>query len=155
MNDISCCFSGHRDIPYSRIPAVREQLKREILALIKRGYTEFYAGGALGFDTLAAQTVLELKEDNPGIHLHIVIPCKSQTRGWSSENVHIYNSINARADEVICLTENYFSGCMQIRNRYMVDNSSAIITYITRASGGSAYTAGYAAKKGLEIIALQ
>ena len=42
----------------------------------------FYgAGGALGFDTLAAQTVLDMKKEYPQLRLILVLPCEDQTRG--------------------------------------------------------------------------
>ena len=61
MKEKTCCFTGHRKIPSDRYELVAKRLKDEVEELIKQGYTYFGAGGALGFDTLAAQTVLEIK----------------------------------------------------------------------------------------------
>lgn len=152
MKNISCCFSGHRDIPENELFSLKDRLINEITALVDRGYTRFYTGGALGFDTLAAQCVLEVKKDKPHIKLHIVMPCANQTRGWRSDSIKLHGEINSQADEVVCLSENYYRGCMQVRNRYMVDKSSVIIAYLKKSTGGSAYTVNYAEKKGLEII---
>lgn len=44
-------------------------MEREIERSIQAGYVYFGAGGALGFDTLAAQMVLKLKERYPDIKL--------------------------------------------------------------------------------------
>ena len=38
------------------------------------------------------------------------------------------------------------------RNRYLVDHSSLCICYLTRQTGGTAYTFNYAKNKGIEII---
>ena len=46
----------------------------ELLSRENSGYLYFGAGGALGFDTLAAQTVLDLKKDYPQIKLILVLP---------------------------------------------------------------------------------
>ena len=46
--------------------------------LIKNGYSYFGAGGALGFDTIATQTVLHLKERYPHTKLILVLPCIDQ-----------------------------------------------------------------------------
>lgn len=152
MTNLTCCFTGHRDIPANEIASVKEKLKKEVASLVEGGYTDFYAGGALGFDTLAALCVLEMKKENPNIRLHIMMPCANQTRGWSSDSVRLHDKINSEADEVVCLSANYYRGCMQVRNRQMVEKSNIVIAYLTKTTGGSAYTAEYARKKGLEII---
>lgn len=60
MRRNACCFTGHREIP----PEDREPLRAALLSEIQRlyaekGVTEFYTGGARGFDTMAAEAVLE------------------------------------------------------------------------------------------------
>ena len=59
----------------------------------------FGAGGALGFDTIAAFTVLKLKESYHDIRLILVLPCLAQTRGWSREDVEKYEDIKSKADK--------------------------------------------------------
>ena len=63
-----------------------------------------------------------------------------------------YERIIALADEVICLSERYYKGCMHARNRFMVDNSNYCICYMTETTGGTAYTVGYAKQQGLHVI---
>lgn len=41
---------------------------------------------------------------------------------------------------------------MHRRNRHLVDNSSACITYLTETKGGTAYTVDYATKRGLTVF---
>ena len=69
MKDKTACFTGHRDIPPLKRPGIKHRLEREIERSIQAGYVYFGAGGALGFDTLAAQMVLKLKERYPDIKL--------------------------------------------------------------------------------------
>ena len=54
----SCCFTGHRKIPADHADLIRISTERAISLLYRDGYRFFICGGALGFDTLAAQTVL-------------------------------------------------------------------------------------------------
>lgn len=61
MNEKCCCFTGHRKIDNDKKEKIRAELKNILTGLIEEGCTCFYAGGALGFDTIAALTVLELK----------------------------------------------------------------------------------------------
>lgn len=152
MKEKTCCFTGHRKIPSGDIERISRRLKCEIEKLIDKGYCYFGAGGALGFDTLAAQTVLALKKDHPHIKLILVLPCVTQTKGWSESDVKVYEQIKADADKYVYTSENYFRGCMQKRNRHLVDNSSACICYLTEESGGTAYTVNYAKSKGLAVI---
>ena len=71
MRNQTCCFSGHRHILKNEYEAIRKRLESELVRLINQGVHYFGAGGALGFDTLAALAVLKLREDFP----HIAIPC--------------------------------------------------------------------------------
>ena len=123
-----------------------------MIEAIEQGYRYFGCGGALGFDTLAAQTVLRLREIYPEIRLILVLPCRDQTRGWKQADVAEYDRIMKAADKVTYTSEQYYSGCMHKRNRHLVDNSSLCICYLTEQSGGTAYSVNYARSQGLKII---
>lgn len=90
MKQKTCCFTGHRDIPAGDYQLIFKKTEEMVESLIKKGYLYFGAGGALGFDTIAAFTVLKLKECYPDVRLILVLPCLAQTRGWSREDVEIY-----------------------------------------------------------------
>ena len=55
-------------------------LVRAITILYGKGVREFRAGGARGFDTLAALTILEFKENHPDVRLVLMLPCKHQDK---------------------------------------------------------------------------
>lgn len=152
MKSKAVCFTGHRTLPEENLPEIAERLENALIALIEQDYCYFGVGGALGFDTLAAQTVLRLRERYPQIRLILVLPCCSQTRGWSQADIDIYEEIKRRADKVTYTSENYFRGCMQKRNRHLVDNSSICICYLTKPTGGTAYTVNYARRCSLQIL---
>lgn len=128
-----------------------QRLRDAVIASIKDGYLYFGAGGALGFDTLAAQTVLNLKKDYPQIKLILVLPCKTQARGWKQEDIEEYNRIMKAADKVVYTSQDYYSGCMHKRNRHLVDNSSLCICYLNSNTGGTAYTVDYAKSVGCRV----
>lgn len=151
MREKTVCFTGHRDIPPEQKEEIARQLKETLIKLINRGYLYFGAGGALGFDTMAEQAVLSLKKKYPQIKLILVLPCKSQANAWSAEDKEAYQDIIRKADKVVYTSQEYFSGCMQRRNRHLVDNSSICVCYLTKDTGGSAYTVRYAISKGLRI----
>ena len=151
----SCCFSGHRKIPKGQEDALRVRLLSVIYELCSsQKYTTFYTGGALGWDTLAARAVIEVRKELPDVRLILVLPCKDQAKRWKAADREVYDSLKASADEVACLAEHYYRGCMFLRNRYLVDHSSVCVCYQTKDSGGTAYTVKYARKKGLKVINL-
>ena len=151
MKNQTCCFTGHRKIPLDQLESVTQRLRDAVIASIKDGYLYFGAGGALGFDTLAARTVLDLKKDYPQIKLILVLPCRTQSRGWKQEDIEEYNRILKAADKVVYTSQDYYSGCMHKRNRHLVDNSSLCICYLNSNTGGTAYTVDYAISVGCRV----
>ena len=154
MKNRTCCFTGHRQIPPGEQEKTTERLNKTITELYRRGIRYYGAGGALGFDTLAAQTVIRLRENCPGMKLILVLPCLTQTQGWRPEDVTEYERIRAQADKVVYTAQQYTRGCMHKRNRHLVNHSSVCVCYLTKKAGGTAYTVGYAEKQQLEIINL-
>lgn len=150
----TCCFTGHRSLSDEEKLEVAVRLRKIIADQIKDGVVFYGAGGALGFDTLAALTVLDMKKEYPQLRLILVLPCENQTRGWRSEDIAVYEDIKRRSDKVVYVSREYTSDCMHRRNRHLVDHSGTCICYLTRRSGGTAYTVDYARRKGLCIINL-
>ena len=133
-----CCFSGHRELPVEQLEYLRKRIKSEVIKLINAGVDTFISGYASGFDTEAALTVNELKQEYLNIKLVLVLPYRRE--------------ISIPHDECICLAKTYRKGCFHIRNRYMVDNSSYCICYLAENNGGTAYTVNYAKRQGLKIV---
>ena len=154
MKNQTCCFTGHRNLQKNEIAEIEKSLEHELIKLISQGIQYFGSGEALGFDTLAAQTVLKLKKKYPQIKLIMVLPCKEQTKNWCDKDIITYNKILKKADKVVYTSEHYHQSCMHIRNRHLVDHSSHCIAYLNRAKGGTAYTVNYAKQNGLQIINL-
>ena len=152
MREKTVCFTGHRDIPTGDMRAAELRLEAVLRDLIAKGYTDFAAGGARGFDMLAEWMVLKLKKQYPNIKLHLILPCRNQTRGWYSREIELYEDFLRRADDYIYISEEYTRGCMHKRNRHLVDMSSVCVCYLTKDTGGTAYTVKYASNKNLRII---
>lgn len=148
----TCCFTGHRFINPQEIETVFENTKEVVSMLASKGIKYFGTGGALGFDTIAAQSVLAIKDVYPEIKLILVLPCENQTKYWQLTDIDIYNDILKKADKVIYLSKSYYDGCMLKRNRHIVDCSSYCICYLIKDSGGTAYTVNYAKNRNVKII---
>ena len=148
-----CCFTGSRNVSRKALPILMKKLESEIENLIiNEGYTDFRTGGALGFDTVAALSVLKLRDRHPHIKLHLILPCRNQEKYYTVQYKKIYRAILALADTQIFMQERYTDGVMFARNRALVDGSDICIAYLTKSHGGTYYTVQYAKKQGVPVI---
>lgn len=136
----TCAFTGHRVL--NEDFSVKE-LKNVIKEVILRGVETFYVGMATGFDLCAAETTLALKRKYKQIKLIACIPCCNQEKYYSAEDKKRYAKIIKKVDEKVFLSEHYYNGCMQNRDRYMADRADIMIVYLKKKSGGTAYTVHY------------
>ena len=150
----TCSFTGHRIIENTALPELISRLADTCESLIIGGIDTFISGGARGFDLLAAEAILTLKKTHPHIRLVMALPCKNQTQGWGKSDKERYENILALCDQVEYISENYFEGCMQIRNRFMINNSSICVAYLKNARGGTYSTVLYAKEQGIQVINL-
>ncbi|MEE0943841.1 MAG: SLOG family protein [Clostridia bacterium] len=155
MKSKSVCFTGHRDIPAIRVESIKEELKAVISELADNGYTEFYAGGASGFDLIASYEVLELKKVRKDIKLKLILPYKKDINNYTSYDRYRQKSLLERADSIEYIFERYLPGCFHTRNRRLVDQSSVCIAFLEKTSGGTYYTVKYATEKGLKVMRIE
>ena len=146
-----CCFTGHRNYEKAATELEGKLLRKLIDNAIRFGYTTFKAGGALGFDTVVAEYILQKRAEGLPVRLELVLPCADQAARWGETDRRRYEAIKRAADKVECLHDRYVDGCMQERNRRMVDESSLCIAYCNQPSGGTAGTVRYAKQKGIPV----
>lgn len=148
------CFTGHRQISDAEYTPLMEALRVEIEKQIRGGAMDFRTGGALGFDTMAALSVLSLRREYPDIRLHLILPCPTQTQDWSPSDIRLYEQIMEQADSARFVSSFYYNGVLQVRNRALVEGSDTCIAFLKNSHGGTAYTSALAIKKGLEFVNL-
>lgn len=149
----SIAFTGHRIIPLVRQEEVRARLTTTVAFACKSGMTRFYCGMALGFDLMAAEVVLSLKEQFPDIRLIAVVPFSGQSDRWDSSEQERYHRILAKTDMVVVLSGNYFRGCLLWRNNYMLSHSCGVIAYYDgKPQGGTFYTVRKAERMEMEVV---
>ena len=155
MLENCCAFTGHRprkfpwkyDEADSRCLALKAVLADQIAALVDAGFTQFLSGMAEATDTWSALSVLTLREKNPAIRLHCILPCKEQAEKWSASSQNLYYSILDRADSIVYVSRAYHKNCMLERNRFLVDHAAALLAvYNGERRGGTAATMRYAQK---------
>lgn len=151
-----CAFTGLRpeklpiltDRSSPEFAALRKQIKDEVCRLIKeKNVGHFLCGMAKGIDLLCAGIVLEIREQYPEITLESVIPYERQAASWNESDRDEYFDIAAQCDKETLLQTQYTNGCLQKRNRYLVDNADIVLAVWNGASGGTEYTVNYANKK--------
>ena len=156
----SCAFTGHRPgkLPWGedesdlRCIALKAKLRAAVESAIHEGMEHFICGMAEGCDLYFAETVLALKSTYPHVTLEAAIPCPSQADGWGEAQKSRYRDILARCDYETMVQQSYTPGCMQRRNRYMVDHASLLIAVNDGARGGTRSTIEYAFKRGVNVL---
>ena len=133
----NCVFTGHRDLGED---FSKSRLKKTIETLIKEGVENFYNGMAIGFDLISAECVLALHKKYPQVKLIACVPCYGQEKYFSESDKKRYVKILKKADERVILADHYHQGCMQNRDKYMVDRADVMIAYCKKTTGGAAYT---------------
>ncbi|MBP3857282.1 MAG: DUF1273 family protein [Ruminiclostridium sp.] len=148
----TCCFTGHRIIKITS--ELVQRLRDAIVNVIEQGVTDFYDGGAIGFDMLAAEMVIELKAEYPDIKLHMLLPCPAdeQIKGWNKAQIARYEKILQAADSVTMLSEHYMKDCMKRRNEQLVEDSDCCICYCTNPRSGTGQTLRFALNRGIRIV---
>lgn len=94
------CLAGPERVPDSEVVRLAADLEAAVRRLAAQGVLWFWAGGALGFDTLAELTVMKVREQTPAVRLGLLLPGRDQAAGWHPANAAVYNLIRSRADAV-------------------------------------------------------
>ena len=150
----ACAFTGHRTIEERHRGKISDLLLRAITYAYGEGCRTFITGGALGFDTLAAQEVIRFRMSHPDVCFKIVIPCKDQCQSWSQAQISVYEYTLANANEIEYVADEYFDGCMRERNQRLVDSSDILIAYVSRPRSGAAQTVRMAQRAGKTVYNL-
>ena len=156
----TCAFTGYRpskmpwgyDETDARCVEFRFRLREALEYLIGQGYTDFMSGGALGFDQMAAEIVLSLREKYPWVRLIMVIPFDGQADKWSREQRGRWLEIIEASDRVIRISHRYDKGVFFQRNHYMVENADLLLAAFDGRPGGTAGTVAYAKRHGVRVV---
>jgi len=141
---------------------VREQRRQHIFdgvgtlhrptIIIGKGYVDFLSGGALGFDLMAAEMVLSLREKYPWIRLVMVLPFDGQADQWSQEQRKRWLDVIEASDKVIHVSHEYDKGVFFRRNHLLVENANLLLAAYDGQPGGTAGTVAYAKRHGVKVL---
>ena len=159
-----CALSGHRP---SKMPWGQDEnsasgrlfkfrLRESLEYLIGQGYIDFLCGGALGFDQIAAEIILSLRNSYPWVRLIMVCPWPGQADRWTEDQRQRWLNILQASDQVIYLASAYSRSVFLKRNAFMVDHADILLAaYNGCADGGTAMTVNYAHKRGVKVAILR
>lgn len=139
-----CTFFGHSNTPVSIYPKLYSTLDN----LIKENnVNKFYVGNQGNFDFAVIRCLKELKINHPNIEYNIVLayfPKKTNAHFCSFD---FSDTIFPQGFEYI-----HPKYAIDKRNRWMIENSDLVVTYVTREIGGAAKYKAIAEKKGKPVI---
>lgn len=153
LKERTCCFTGHRELPIHKTQEIAERTADTIRSLIVNKDVRFFGvGGAIGYDTLAAEVLFQLrKTEFPHIKVILVYPFEGFTDRWALREKAEYARLFSKYDKIVCIADSPGRDGYLARDRHLVDGSSYCISYCTRNYGGTAYTVRYAESQGLEV----
>ena len=150
----NCSFTGHRTIPQAQLEQIRAAVARQIDSAYLCGCRSFFCGGAVGFDTLAAQEVIKYRNLHADVRLCLLLPCINQDRHWSKEQRSEYSKIISLADSVEYTSHYYSDECMKIRNMRLAECADLVVAYVNRWQSGAAQTVRMAQRMGKDVVNL-
>lgn len=143
-------FTGHRDYDGRSDKALKDAIR----GLYNEGYRTFMSGMAAGFDLAAAEAVLSLRNELPGIRLACIVPFEGHENRFEREDSGRFANIMDTADETVTLSDRYTPYAYARRNDFLVDNSTAVIAYFSGRKSGTGYTVKRASAKSSRVINL-
>lgn len=160
----TCCFTGHRPekLPWgmdetdSRCVRLKSKMDQVLEISYQKGMRHFICGMAQGSDLYFAEAVLKLRQRYPDVTLEAARPCETQARSWPEREQKRYQSILDQCNYETLVQHTYSPGCMQRRNRYMVDHAQLVIAvYNGEPKGGTAQTLAYALRNRRDTCILE
>ena len=159
---VSCCFTGHRNakLPWGdrendeRCLALKERIHEAVETAYINGFRHFICGMAVGCDTYFCEEVMALRARHQEVTVEAAIPYPGQADEWCEEDRERYRDLVERCDYETVVQSCYTPGCMQRRNRYMVDHASLLLAVHGGLSGGTRNTIEYAFSRQIDVVIL-
>ena len=140
---MTCTFFGHRDTSMEIGPILRETL----LDLIEnKNVTLFYVGNNGNFDYMVRKHLNILKKEYPFINYIIVLaymPDKKVKSDYADDFETIYPEVLEKAPVKFAISK---------RNKWMIEQSDYVVTYVKHSIGGAAKFKKLAEGKRKEVI---
>lgn len=134
----TCTFFGHRDCPSTVLPKLNTVLEDLI---IRCSINRFLVGNQGKFDNYVRITLVKLKQVYPHISYFVVLAYTPQKQNDFNDIVYSNTII---PDGIEAVPRRF---AISWRNKWMIEQSEYVITYITHSFGGAAQFALLAERK--------
>lgn len=156
----SCSFTGHRvnKLPWRddesdpRCVELKNKIRAAVAAMYDSGKRHFLCGMATGCDLYFCEILVSMREIFSDITIEAALPWAGQSEQWPDYLKEKHSRLLEECDCQTVIQTEYSFDCMTRRNKYMVENSSALIACYDGKPGGTQQTMLYAIRQGLEII---
>ena len=152
----TCCLTGHRIIPPGEAEKVRTRMRYILLKLIREKNVRYFGvGGAVGFDMMAAEYLINLRlHKEPQLKIISVLPYPDwrETDDWTDVLRHREDNILRFSDKVVYVRPEYEKNVFLLRDRKLVEGSAYCVSYCNRPRTGTAYTVKYAMRHGVKVF---
>ena len=138
-----CCFFGHKDAPESIKPTLEQAIENLI---ISKGVDSFLVGNQGAFDAMALSVLRQLKQKHPHISYNVVLAYMPKEQ----VEYDLYEFGETMLPEGIESVHPKFA--ISWRNKWMVNESDAVICYVKHSWGGAAKYLDMAKRKKKIII---
>lgn len=140
MDLYKCTFFGHRDAP----TGIKSSLRQVLSDLIERqGVKQFYVGNQGSFDAMARSLLAEFEQTH-GIGYAIVLAYLPR------QEDPLFDADHTLLPEGIETVPPRFA--IEYRNKWMIDRSDIVVTYVHRSFGGAAKFKELAEKRNKIVI---
>ena len=137
-----CTFFGHRDAPQQLTLLLKTTIENLI---VRQNLSLFYVGRQGNFDAMAARSLSELSE-RYAICYYVVLPyLPRQNDPLATEDHTIF------PEGFELFPPRY---AIDRANRWMLDKSDYVVTYVSHPTGGAAHYKELAERKGKTVIEL-
>lgn len=139
---IACTFFGHHDCPSD----IRPKLREIVVDLVEnKNVRMFYVGNHGCFDKITLAVLREVQTVYPQVEYAVVLAYMPQ--GQNKSQVNYIDTIFPEGIENI---PKRFA--INWRNKWMIDRSDFVVTYVTHSWGGAAKFAEMASRRRKSII---
>lgn len=133
---------------------IRLKLHSAVEKAFAEGYRVFFCGMCYGFDLLAAETVVSMKDaaSDSSLRLVAALPYEGFGVGKRFPQSILTEELLKRCDAVEIVSTQKNRKCYQLRNQFMVEHSSLVIAAHFGGRGGTLNTCDYAKRCGVPVI---
>jgi len=79
---------------------LKEFIKDRLQTYVENGTEWFVITGQLGIELWAGEIILEMREENPTVHLAVILPYTSFQNNWNENNQALFDRVIKQADYV-------------------------------------------------------